>query len=85
VLVMEDNAGEDEKVIGVPSPHITRRYENVFEYTQLPEITRQQVQHFFEHYKDLEAGKWVKIGGWHDSAYAKQMIRDAIERAKKSE
>ena len=57
----------------------------MFEYTQLPEITRQQVQHFFEHYKDLEAGKWVKIGGWHDSAYAKQMIRDAIERAKKSE
>ncbi len=48
----------------------------------LPEITRQQVQHFFEHYKDLEPGKWVKIGGWHDAARAKQMIAEAIERAR---
>ena len=80
VLVMEDNAGEDEKIIAVPSPHITRRYENVFEYNQLPEITLQQVQHFFEHYKDLEPGKWVKIGGWKDAANAKKMIVEAIER-----
>ena len=86
VLVMEDNAGEDEKVIAVPSPQLTRRYENVFEYTApARHHARQQVQHFFEHYKDLEPGKWVKIGGWHDSAYAKQMIVEAIERAKKSE
>ena len=84
VLVMEDNAGQDEKVIAVPSPKLTLRYENVTEYTQLPDITRQQVQHFFEHYKDLEPGKWVKIEGWHDSKYAKKMIVDAIERAKAS-
>jgi inorganic pyrophosphatase len=84
VLVMEDNAGQDEKVIAVPSPKLTLRYENVTEYTQLPDITRQQVQHFFEHYKDLEPGKWVKIEGWHDSKYAKKMIMDAIERAKAS-
>ena len=84
VLVMEDNAGQDEKVIAVPSPKLTLRYQNVTEYTQLPDITRQQVQHFFEHYKDLEPGKWVKIEGWHDSAYAKKMIVEAIERAKKS-
>jgi inorganic pyrophosphatase len=82
VLIMEDNAGQDEKVIAVPSPKLTRRYENIFEYSQLPEITLQQVEHFFEHYKDLEPGKWVKIGGWHDSARAKQMIVEAIERAK---
>ena len=82
VLVMEDNAGQDEKVIAVPSPKLTLRYENVTEYTQLPDITRQQVQHFFEHYKDLEPGKWVKIEGWHDSKYAKKMIVDAIARAK---
>ena len=82
MLIMEDNAGADEKIIAVPSPKLTRRYENDFEYTDLPEITRQQVQHFFEHYKDLEAGKWVKIGGWHDAAYAKKMIVEAIERAK---
>jgi inorganic pyrophosphatase len=84
VLIMEDNAGQDEKVIAVPSPKLTRRYENIFEYSQLPEITLQQVEHFFEHYKDLEPGKWVKIGGWHDAARARQMIVEAIERAKKA-
>ena len=44
-----------------PSPKLTKRYENVTDYTDLPEITRQQIQHFFEHYKDLEPGKWVKV------------------------
>lgn len=82
VLVMEDNAGQDEKVIAVPSPKLTRRYEDVFEYTDLPEITLKQIEHFFAHYKDLEPGKWVKIEGWHDAAYAKKMIVEAIERAK---
>ena len=83
VLIMEDNAGEDEKIIAVPMPKVTRRYEDVHNYTDLPEITLQQVQHFFEHYKDLEPGKWVKIGGWHDAARARQMITEGIERAKK--
>ena len=83
VLIMEDNAGEDEKIIAVPMPKVTRRYEDVHNYTDLPEITLQQVQHFFEHYKDLEPGKWVKIGGWHDAARARQMIAEGIERAKK--
>ena len=82
VLIMEDNAGQDEKIIAVPSPKLTRRYENIFEYSQLPEITLQQVEHFFEHYKDLEPGKWVKIGGWHDATRARQMIVEAIDRAK---
>ncbi|MBK8456353.1 MAG: inorganic diphosphatase [Phyllobacteriaceae bacterium] len=83
-LVMEDNAGRDEKVIAVPSPKLTRRYENVHEYTQLPEITLQQVQHFFEHYKDLEPGKWVRLGGWHGAAEARQLILDSIEAGKKA-
>ena len=83
VLIMEDNAGEDEKIIAVPTPKVTRRYEDVRNYTDLPEITLQQVQHYFEHYKDLEPGKWVKIGGWHDAARARQMITEGIERAKK--
>ena len=82
VLIMEDNAGEDEKIIAVPMPKVTRRYEDVFNYTDLPEITLQQVQHFFEHYKDLEPGKWVKIGGWYDAVRARQMITEGIERAK---
>jgi len=82
VLIMEDNAGQDEKVIAVPTPKLTRRYENVHEYSDLPEITLRQIEHFFEHYKDLEPGKWVKIGGWHDAAHARRMIVEAIDRAK---
>ncbi|MBX3571666.1 MAG: inorganic diphosphatase [Mesorhizobium sp.] len=84
VLIMEDNAGQDEKVIAVPMPKLTRRYEKVLNYTDLPEITLQQVEHFFSHYKDLEPGKWVKIGGWHDASRARQMIAEGIERAKKA-
>ena len=82
VLVMEDNAGRDEKIIAVPSPHLSRRYENVREHSDLPEITRQQIEHFFEHYKDLEPGKWVKIGDWRGAADARDMIVEAIERAR---
>lgn len=82
VLVMEDNAGQDEKVIAVPSTHLTKRYEGVEDYRDLPEITLQQIEHFFEHYKDLESGKWVKIGGWQDADIARRLISEAIERAK---
>ncbi|MCP4300220.1 MAG: inorganic diphosphatase [Gammaproteobacteria bacterium] len=81
VLIMEDNAGQDEKIIAVPSHTLTKRYDHVLEYSDLPEITLQQVEHFFEHYKDLEPGKWVKIGDWHGADDAKQLIVEAIERA----
>jgi inorganic pyrophosphatase len=82
VLMMEDNSGKDEKIIAVPSTKLTLRYEKVKEYTDLPEITIKQIQHFFEHYKDLEPGKWVKIYGWKGSAEAGKLILEAIERAK---
>jgi inorganic pyrophosphatase len=82
VLRMEDDAGGDEKILAVPTPKLTKRYEKVFNYTDLPRITLEQVQHFFEHYKDLEPGKWVKMHGWGDAAEAKRMIQDAIARAK---
>lgn len=82
VLVMEDNAGGDEKVIAVPSGHLTKRYDGINNYTDLPEITLQQVAHFFQHYKDLEPGKWVKIGGWKDAEVARRYIVEAIARAK---
>ncbi|MFN3743170.1 MAG: inorganic diphosphatase [Hyphomicrobiaceae bacterium] len=82
VLVMEDDAGGDEKVIAVPSVKLTRRYERVRTYSDLPEITVQQIQHFFEHYKDLEPGKWVKIHHWGDADEARRLIREAIERAR---
>ena len=82
VLRMKDEAGADEKIIAVPVPRLTRRYENIVEYTQLPEITVQQIQHFFEHYKDLEENKWVKLLGWGDAAESKRIIMESIERAK---
>jgi inorganic pyrophosphatase len=82
VLKMQDEAGGDEKVIAVPVPKLTKRYEHVMSYTDMPEITRQQIQHFFEHYKDLEPGKWVKMLGWGDAAEAKRLITEAIDRAK---
>ena len=81
VLIMEDNAGQDEKIIAVPSHQLTKRYDKVLTHTDLPEITLQQIEHFFEHYKDLEPGKWVKIGGWHGVEDAHRLIAEAIERA----
>jgi inorganic pyrophosphatase len=83
VLIMEDNAGQDEKVVAVPSHALTKRYDDVVNASDLPEITLQQIEHFFEHYKDLEPGKWVKIGNWHDADDAKRLIVEAIERARK--
>ena len=82
VLVMEDNSGQDEKILAVPSPELTRRYDHVRDYSDLPDITLRQVEHFFEHYKDLEPGKWVKIGDWLGADDARRMITAAIERAK---
>ncbi|WP_336810193.1 inorganic diphosphatase [Bosea sp. MMO-172] len=82
VMLMEDEAGGDEKILAVPVPKLTKRYENVHNYTDLPKITLDQIQHFFEHYKDLEPGKWVKLKGWGDAAMAKKLIVEGIERAK---
>ncbi len=82
VLIMEDEAGGDEKIVAVPSPKLTKRYEKVHNYTDLPQITLDQIQHFFEHYKDLEKGKWVKVLRWGDAEEAKKIILESIERAK---
>ena len=82
VLVMEDDAGGDEKIIAVPSSKITQRYDKVRTATDLPEITLKQIEHFFSHYKDLEPGKWVRIIRWGDDADAHRMILEAIERAR---
>ena len=65
----------------MPVPKLTRRYEHVHNYTDLPDITIRQIQHFFEHYKDLEDDKWVKVLGWGDAAEAREMISAAIARA----
>ncbi|KQO66765.1 inorganic pyrophosphatase [Methylobacterium sp. Leaf111] len=84
VLVMEDNSGEDEKIIAVPSRHLTMRYDRIENYTDLPDITIHQIQHFFEHYKDLEPGKWVKIKRWGGKDEAHRLILEGIEREKAS-
>ena len=82
VLLMEDNAGTDEKIVAVPSAHLSARFDSIANYTDLPDITVQQIEHFFAHYKDLEPGKWVKILRWGDAAEAKKLILEGIARAK---
>jgi inorganic pyrophosphatase len=83
VLIMEDEAGQDEKIVAVPTSKLTKRYDGVKDVNDLPDITLKQIEHFFEHYKDLEPGKWVKIVRWGDAAEARRMIKDAIDRARK--
>jgi inorganic pyrophosphatase len=80
-LLMEDEAGGDEKLIAVPSAHLTSRYDGVDSYRDLPTNTLDQIEHFFAHYKDLEQGKWVKIVGWRDADQARQLVLDSIARA----
>jgi len=82
VLRMNDEGGGDEKILAVPVQRLTRRYDDIANYTDLPEITIKQIEHFFEHYKDLESGKWVKALGWGDADEAKRFIVEGIERAR---
>ncbi|MET1415995.1 inorganic diphosphatase [Roseibium sp. HPY-6] len=81
VLLMEDESGQDEKIIAVPGDKLTKRYAKIRDVSDLPQITVDQVKHFFEHYKDLEPGKWVKITGIEGADAAKKLIADSIERA----
>jgi inorganic pyrophosphatase len=84
VLKMRDDGGIDEKIIAVPSPKLTQRYVNVQNYTDLPAITLEQIRHFFEHYKDLEPGKWVNVEGWGDAEEARRLIVEAIQREERA-
>ena len=81
VLQMKDEAGEDSKVLAVPLTEVTGIYRDIETYEDLGQMLIDQIEHFFEHYKDLEPGKWVKIGDWHGTADAKRLIAEAIERA----
>ena len=85
VLMMEDEAGGDEKLLAVPSAKLTQRYSRVNNFVDLPEITLKQIEHFFAHYKDLEPNKWVKILRWGDADEARSMVLAGIERAKAAE
>ena len=84
IFHLMDRDAADEKIIAVPSSRTTQRYDRVRNYTDLPDITASQIQHFFEHYKDLEPGKWVKIERWGDFQEARRNITEGIERAKKA-
>lgn len=82
VLIMEDDGGGDEKIIAVPSHKLTKRYDRITNYSDLPDISVQQIEHFFAHYKDLEPGKWVKIHHWGNADEARRLIVEAVDRAK---
>lgn len=82
VLLMEDDGGEDEKIIAVPTDRLHPYHADVKDYTDLRKINRDQIEHFFTHYKDLEPGKWSKTLGWGDVKKAKELILEGVERAK---
>jgi inorganic pyrophosphatase len=84
ILLMEDEAGADEKVIAVPVDQLNPYFSGVRSYEDLPAILRDQIAHFFRHYKDLEQGKWVKVTRWAGPDEAAQAIQAAIDRAKQS-
>ena len=79
-LLMEDQAGGDEKIICVPLNRIDPYYENIEYVEQLPEILRSKIEYFFQHYKDLQPNAWSKVTGWVDRATADKVIMDSIQR-----
>lgn len=82
-LDMTDESGRDEKLIAVPVSKMTKLYDDVQEVSDLPKILLDQIKHFFEHYKDLEEGKWVKVEGWGDAAKARQVIEAGVKAAQR--
>ena len=83
VLKMTDEAGGDAKVVAVPHTKLSKEYDHIKDVGHLPELLKAQIQHFFESYKALEAGKWVKVEGWEGVDAARKEILDSFERAKK--
>ena len=75
VLPMEDDGGMDEKILCVPAKD--KRWEHIQDINDVPEQTKNEIAHFFEHYKDLEPGKWVKLGQWANKAEAERLIAEA--------
>ncbi|MDQ0313782.1 inorganic diphosphatase [Amorphus orientalis] len=81
VLNMQDEQGADEKIIAVPVSKLTKRYDGIQTYQDLPKITLDQIVHFFDHYKDLEPNKWVEVTGWEGPEQAETLITRAIRQA----
>ncbi|MDH3229106.1 MAG: inorganic diphosphatase [Alphaproteobacteria bacterium] len=82
VLMMEDESGQDEKILAVPIDQLHPYYSDVVSYRDLPEVLRDQIAHFFAHYKDLEKDKWAKVTRWGEAEEATRLIEEAIARAK---
>ncbi|MEO1089407.1 MAG: inorganic diphosphatase [Pseudomonadota bacterium] len=80
VLELEDDGGEDEKILAVPVPRISTIYNDIVNYSDVPDIDLEQIQHFFEHYKDLEPHKWTRVGSWRDAAEAKRIVTKSIAK-----
>jgi len=80
MLQMQDEAGEDTKIVAVPISKVFPAYDRVQSVDDLPDLTKERIQHFFEHYKDLEKGKWVKLQGWADADAARADIVASVER-----
>jgi len=83
VLIMEDEEGKDSKIIAVPHEKIDFDYARYNEIDQLDSRTLDKIKHFFEHYKELEKGKFVKVTGWENSKIAERIINEGIDRFKK--
>lgn len=83
VLKMEDDGGMDDKLIAVPAEKVDPFQASVQDLTDIPERERNRIKHFFEHYKDLEEGKWVKVIGWGDKAEAEQILAESLAAAQK--
>ncbi|WP_158972559.1 inorganic diphosphatase [Paraglaciecola sp. L3A3] len=79
VLKMTDESGIDAKILAVPVDKLSTMYRDIHDIDQVPELLKHQIQHFFEHYKDLEANKWVKIDGWEDAAAAKAELVNSVK------
>jgi inorganic pyrophosphatase len=84
VLLMEDEQGADEKIIAVPADRLNPYHEKIDDYNELPETLRNQIEHFFTHYKDLEKGKWVKMNGTKGAKQAQKIIKEGINREKQA-
>lgn len=84
VMMMQDEAGSDEKLLAVPVDKVFNGYSHVHDISQVSKHWLERIGHFFQHYKDLEPGKWVKISGWGDAEQARKIIVDSIQRFKAS-
>ena len=83
VLITADEEGEDAKVVAIPVAKVDPSFSDVNDINDVPQYIQDQIKHFFEHYKELEKGKYVKVKGWENKESAKKKIAEAMERYKK--